>query len=166
MECLGAYREMLDKGTSPAEALEKVNFGSRDNARHPMLWDGSRNGGFTDGDPWLCMHSRAGEISVEKDLSSEKSVYRFYQALLKLRRENDVFLDGDLEVISAPEDRRFLYVRTLGDEKWAVVCNFDKKQDIELPFACERPALANLGRESADGAYRPYECSVSRISVR
>ena len=47
VECLGAYKDMLDTYT-PEEALEKVNFGSRDNARHPMAWDGSSSGGFTD----------------------------------------------------------------------------------------------------------------------
>lgn len=166
VESLGAYRDMLDEGLSPDEALEKVNFGSRDNARHPMLWTGGRNAGFTEGEPWLCMHSRAGEISVEKDLASEKSVYRFYRSLLKLRKETAAFLDGDLKVISKPSDDHFIYTRTLGGESWAVVCNFENVQEISLPFACDAPALSNLGRKTADGRYGPYECSVSRIRVR
>lgn len=163
VECLGAYKEMLEEGTSPDKALEKVNFGSRDNARHPIAWDSSSSGGFTTGKPWLCMHSRAGEINVEKDLASERSVYRFYQALLRLRRENKAFLDGDVDVISSKGDGYFVYIRALGDEKWVVVCNFESEQDISLPFKCDKPALANLGRDTAGGKYKPYECSVSRV---
>ena len=162
VECLGAYRK-LRRTLSEAEALEKVNFGSRDNARHPMPWDGSENHGFTTGTPWLLHHSRAGEINVEGDLASERSVYRFYQQLLRLRRDNEAFLDGGLEVISRPEDSFFVYTRSLGDEKWAVVCNFEEGQEIELPFECEAPALANCGRQTADGLYAPYECAVAAV---
>ncbi len=165
VESLGHYKEMLEE-YSPEEALEKVNFGSRDNARHPIAWDGSENGGFTDGTPWLCMHSRKDEINAAKDMSSERSVYRFYQALLKLRREHPAFLDGDLEVISKPDDNFFIYTRRLGDECWAVVCNFDKEQEISLPFRCSEPALANLGRTAADGSYKAYECSISKVTTR
>ncbi len=162
VESLGHYKDMLEKYT-PEEALEKVNVGSRDNARHPMAWDSTENSGFTEGKPWLCPHSRAGEINVENDLASERSVYRFYQELLNLRRENGAFLDGDTEVISKKDDSFFIYTRTLGNEKWAVVCNFDKEQDISLPFRCEKPSLSNLGRESTDGSYAPYECCVSKL---
>lgn len=162
VESLGHYKEMLEK-YSPEEALEKVNFGSRDNARHPMSWDGSEKCGFTTGEPWLISHSRADEINVENDLSADKSVYRFYGDLFRMRAANEAFLDGDLEVISKPEDDFFVYTRTLGSEKWVVVCNFEKTSTIELPFECDKPALANLGRTTAAGAYSPYECAVAKL---
>lgn len=164
VESLGHYRDMLEKYT-PEEALEKINFGSRDNARHPMMWDDSEYNGFSTVKPWLLPHSRGNEINVKNDLASDKSIYRFYGDLFRLRTGNDVFLDGDLEVISTPEDDYFVYTRTLGDEKWAVVCNFEKPQDICLPFDCEAPELANLGRQSAGGAYAPYECAVARVTL-
>lgn len=162
IECLGWYREFLQK-YSPEEALEKVNFGSRDNARHPMCWDGSEKCGFTTGTPWLLPHSRSAEINVEADLASDKSIYRFYQDLLKLRARNDAFLDGDTEVISGEYEEYVIYTRTLGDEKWAVICNFEKTSLIRLPFSCEAPALTNLGRPTAGGVYKPYECAVCRV---
>ena len=162
VESLGHYKEMLDEYT-PEEALAKVNFGSRDNARHPMAWDGSRYGGFSESEPWLCVHSRKDEINAAKDMASEKSVFRFYQELLRIRKENEAFLDGRLDVISKPEDDYFVYTRTLGDSSWAVVCNFSNEQEIQLPFRCKAPALSNLGRKSAGGVYAPYECSVSEI---
>lgn len=162
VESLGAYRELLEKDT-PETALAKINFGSRDNARHPMAWDGSEKCGFTTGEPWIITHSRSSEVNAEADLAAEKSVYRFYQELLKLRAENDVFLDGDFTEVSTPKDDHFIYTRSLGDEKWVIICNFGQKQEIKLPFECETPALANLDRKTADGIYSPYECCAARL---
>ncbi len=165
VECLGYYRKFRET-LSEEECLDKINFGSRDNARHPMAWDGSRNSGFTDEDavPWLLPHSRAAEVNVENDLASQKSVYRFYRNLLKLRSGHEEFRFGDVEILSRPEDDFFVYARSLGDARWVVVCNFETPQNIELPFECDAPVLANLSRTTADGSYAPYECSVSRVS--
>ena len=165
VESLGAYRKYRQT-LSEEETVKKINFGSRDNPRHPMAWDDSKNNGFTEEgcEPWLITHSRAEEVNVKKDLESEKSVYRFYQELLELRAENDAFQGGSVEVLSSPEDDFFIYTRSAGDEKWVVICNFEKDQDIELPFECEPPALANLGRTTAAGRYISYECAAARIS--
>ena len=156
IESRNAYREFCQSMTE-AEAIEKINFGSRDNARRPMAWAGGEGCGFTTGRAWITPHSRCGEINLENDLKAEKSVFRFYQALLKLRREHDAFLDGEVEVISRPEDDCMIYTRTLGAEKWAVVCNFHHAQEIALPFRCGGAALSNLGRCEAAGLYAPYE---------
>ena len=163
VESLGAYRKYRET-LSEEETLEKINFGSRDNGRHPMAWDGSKNSGFTEGDcePWLINHSRAKEVNVENDLNSERSVRRFYQELLRLRAGSNAFLEGDFEVLSSQEDDFFIYTRAAGGEKWVVVCNFEKEQVIDLPFGCEKPALSNLGRKTADGRYQPYECAAAK----
>ena len=159
IESKNAYREFCQSMTAK-EAIEKINFGSRDNARRPMAWKGGEGCGFTTGKAWITPHSRCGEINLENDLKAEKSVFRFYQALLKLRREHDAFLDGEVEVISRPEDDCMIYTRTLGNEKWVVVCNFHRAQEIALPFRCGGAALSNLGRQEASGLYAPYECAV------
>ena len=164
VESLGWYKKFL-KTYNEEECIEKINFGSRDNPRHPMAWDDSKNSGFTgrDCEPWIINHSRAKEINVKNDLNSDKSVYRFYQELLKLRAGNNVFHDGIVEVISKPEDEYFAYTRSLNGEKWVVICNFEKEQDIEVPFECEPPSLANLDRKAASGRYISYECAISKL---
>ena len=151
---------------TPEEALRKINFGSRDNARHPMAWSNGANGGFSTGKPWIALHSRYQEINVEGDLAADRSVYRFYQALLALRRSNDAFLNGDLEVISSADDPYFIFARKMGNERWVVVCNFESEQQIKLPFQCEKPSLANLNREAIDGKYASYECAVAKCILR
>ena len=164
VESLGYYRKYRET-LSEEECLEKINFGSRDNARHPMAWDGSRNNGFTDegATPWLLPHNRAAEINVKADLASQKSVYSFYRKLLELRKNNKEFQYGDVEILSKPEDSFFVYIRGIGESKWAVICNFEARQDIELPFECEAPVLANLNRATAGGSYAPFECAVAQI---
>ena len=164
VECLGYYRKYRET-LSEEECLEKINFGSRDNARHPMAWDGSRNNGFTDegATPWLLPHNRAAEINVKADLASQKSVYSFYRKLLELRKNKKEFQYGDVEILSKPEDSFFVYIRGVGESKWAVICNFEARQDIELPFECEAPVLANLNRATAGGSYAPFECAVAQI---
>lgn len=108
VESINAYREFCQ--TMPKEeALAKINFGSRDNARHPMAWDESENGGFTRGIPWIAFHSRHREINVKRDQASNRSAYHFFQALLKLRATHDAFLSGDFHVISNADDHFFVF---------------------------------------------------------
>ena len=164
IESINAYGEFCQ--TMPkAEALAKINFGSRDNARHPMAWDDGKTGGFTTGKPWIALHSRYREINVKTDQASDRSVYRFYQALLKLRAAHDAFLKGDVHVVSSPEDPFFIFTRSTANEKWAVICNFESEQEITLPFSCEKPTLSNLNRTAAAGKYAPYECAIACLKT-
>ena len=161
IESINTYAELC-QSMSAVAALEKINFGSRDNARRPMAWNAGQGGGFSDAEPWISLHSRQSKINLENDMMSERSVFRFYQKLLKLRREQDAFLDGSFEVISGPEEECFIFTRTLGQEQWAVVCNFAQETVIELPFDGE-VVLSNLGRIDVSGIYQEYECAVIRV---
>jgi len=163
IESINAYKEFIQT-MSAEEAIEKVNFGSRDNARHPIAWDSTPTGGFsTSNKAWIAYHSRLAEVNLESDLAAERSVFRFYQKLLKLRAETPAMLDGEFKVISKPEDEFFVYTRTFGSEKYAVICNFADEKQIALPFECDAPVLANLDRQTAGGVYQPYECAVCKI---
>ena len=162
IESINTYREFCEV-MSPEEAIAKISFGSRDNTRHPMAWSSEQGGGFSPAKPWITLHSRQKEVNLENDLKAEKSVYRFYQALLRLRAGTEAFLDGTYTTISKPEDDCFIYTRSWEGETWAVICNFDKAQEITLPFECDAPALTNLNRMTAGGLYRPYECAVCRV---
>ena len=161
IESVNTYAELC-QSISAEEALEKINFGSRDNARHPMAWTAGEGGGFSTAEPWIALHSRQKEINLETDLAADKSIFRFYQQLLKLRREENVFLEGCFEVVSATEDECFIFTRTLGQEKWVVVCNFAQETNVELPFEGD-VILSNFERVQASGRYAAYECAVIRV---
>ena len=161
VECLNAYQEFLKAGYSEKEALSKVNFGSRDNARRPFAWDGSAYAGFSTHEPWLPIASRAGEINLAADQQAEKSVFRFYRDLLRLRREEPALRRGVTEVLSAEEDNFFVFSRTLDGRVFTVVCNFEQPSAIEGAKSFGEEVLHNyLDRKPGDTAFRPYEIAV------
>ena len=54
IESLNAYKELTTKENIPAKTvMGYIKAVGRDNARTPMQWDASENGGFTSGTPWL-----------------------------------------------------------------------------------------------------------------
>ncbi len=56
----------------------------RDGARHPMQWDGSANGGFTTGEPWLPVVDAA-ERNVADQAADPGSLLALYRELIALR---------------------------------------------------------------------------------
>ncbi len=162
VECLNQYREFIDNGMDAQTALEKINFGSRDNSRRPMAWDNSPYYGFSDTEPWMPVPSRGGEINLENDLQAEKSVFRFYQALLKLRKEHGAFRQGRFDVLSRPEDNFFVYERRLDEEKFTVVCNFDAPSEITCDGMDGAPVLSNCGMKAGERHFPPYGVAVYR----
>ncbi len=157
IEAKNFYRANLE-ALGEEEVLRRLNFGSRDNARHPMPWD--ENSGSAKS--WIVPYSRGGEIHVKHDLSSEKSIYRFYQQLFVLRKDVSAFRHGTYEDLTNGREGMYLYSRTLGVETYLVVCNFDK----ERPLSFEKEGkvfLSNMGRSSISGVYAPYECAVFQL---
>jgi alpha-glucosidase len=59
---------------------------SRDPARAPMPWDGSRHGGFSAAEPWLPAYADAGAIGVAAQRDDPSSCLALYRRLLALRR--------------------------------------------------------------------------------
>ena len=156
IECINRYNDEAP-AIGVEKALERCNFGSRDGTRRPMCWDGSANGGFTTGKPWLTVHSRCEEVNLEADKAREKSVFRFYQALLKLRASSDAILYGTLKVLSREEDPFFIFEREKDGEKFTVIVNFEQESQIRLPEDADT-VLHNYA-DFAD-TFHPYETAV------
>ena len=107
----------------PAGAAEKMIIsGARDHARTPMQWDGGVNAGFNAGTaPWQCLNPNYKEINVEADLASGRSIYRFYQEVLRIRRSEPALIYGST-VEYYPDDRQVIaYSRSLGGARFLVV---------------------------------------------
>ena len=163
IESLNMFEEL--KSEMPeGPAMEKINFGSRDNARRPMAWNGGKNGGFTEGTPWIPVSSRWKEINLLSDLQSEKSVWRFYRELLAIRRKYDAVTEGETVFLSSDADPFFAYLRTGPDDSGRIlyVCNFESESEIRLPLE-GKTLLSNCGRKRVSGTYRPYETAVFLI---
>ena len=156
------YYKMNPHNVDGEEMIKRINFGSRDNSRRPMNWDSGENGGFSGGKTWISLHNKYKTINVAADISSEKSVYKYFQKLLKLRLENEAFITGKYEDVT--EDRKGIYVykRYTDSECYIVVCNFENETKLELEANSEL-VLSNYGERKIAGCYMPYECAVYKL---
>lgn len=129
LESVNAYRELIESGLYTKEDMfPKIAHKSRDNARTPMPWDTSENAGFTTGTPWLALNPNYNKINVADQLKREDSVFHYYQKLIKLRKEYEIIVYGKYELLLPDDEHIFAYVRTLGNQKLLVVCNFCKTE--------------------------------------
>lgn len=120
------YDERSELGYSEEAILHSINAKGRDNARHPMQWDDSKNGGFTTGTPWLPVGD-AQVINAKAALADSDSLFYTYQRLIRLRKELPVIVSGDYHVVETPDAKVLAYLRTLGDQKLLVVVNFSEE---------------------------------------
>lgn len=146
------------------ELLAKLNFGSRDNARRPVAWNGEKYGGFSTVKPWIPIYSKYKEINLEKDKNSEKSIFAFYKKLLAFRKSSPTVLYGDYREITGENKSCYIYERNYEDEKLVIVCNFEKENTIRLSYPNGELLLSNYSpSRPLNGAYAPYELAVFRI---
>lgn len=147
--------------------LRLIRWAVRDNARTPMQWDGTANAGFNRGEkPWQCVNPDYRDINVEKDLASDKSVYRFYQKLLALRKSEPVLLSGKT-IEYYPDDRQVIsYSRSMDSKRFLIVGNFSgTRADFIMPGDFEldemKIRMTNRGRTDAEVEeiiqMKPYE---------
>mgnify|MGYP002523549487 CR=1 FL=1 len=167
VESTNAYNEFLKEGMTEEQALKKIDFGSRDNARRPFAWDKTQFCGFSTHEPWLPVASRSNEINLEKfcdsrnDKKSEKSIFRFYKKLLKLRKDEAALRKGTVAVLSKPEDEYFIYTRELNNSKFTVICNFGQNSTINGIEKFGNEILFNYSdRKAGNKLLRPYEIVV------
>ncbi|WP_373232290.1 alpha-glucosidase [Cohnella sp.] len=130
------YIEEVGKSRHPQEVLQSLQALSRDNSRTPMQWNDSNSAGFTSGTPWININPNYNEINVERDMSVRDSVYRYYQQLIRLRKNHEVMIYGLFEELPEwLEDKHlYVYTRTLGEERWLIVLNHsDEESSLRLP---------------------------------
>lgn len=127
------YNFFIDKQISSEKALEMVNRKTRDNARTPMQWNFDRNSGFSDVKPWFDVNSNYKSINVKKDLQSRDSIYRFYQKLLQLRKEDSIMIDGEFRPLYINDSEIYAFIRELSGHKKLIVCSlcaYNKKFEV------------------------------------
>jgi oligo-1,6-glucosidase len=150
LESTRFYAEALASGADPAQLLGVIGFKSRDNARTPMQWDASANGGFSTGTPWLPATANYVEINAAAAIADPGSVFHHYRALIALRHELEVVREGRFDLLLPDDERLFCFTRTLGDEVLLVVANWSSAP-VALPDGL--PSLA--GAELLLGTHDP-----------
>jgi len=164
LESVNAYRELVESGLyTDGDMFPKIAHKSRDNARTPMQWDASENAGFTTGTPWIAVNPNYKKINVADQLKREDSVFHYYQKLIRLRKENEIIVYGNYELLLPEDENIFAYKRTLDNQKLLVVCNFSKSEQ-KFDFSGYENAkvlISNYNRDARkDGILKPYEATV------
>jgi oligo-1,6-glucosidase len=124
IETLNWYQEQLKSGQKEEEIMKIIFQKSRDNARTPMHWNDSPNAGFTDGEPWIKVNPNYKEINVEESLKKSDSILNYYKKLIKLRKNNLVFVYGYYQPILENDPQIFAYFRELDEDRILVILNF------------------------------------------
>ena len=136
---------------------------SRDNARTPMQWDDSINGGFSAGTPWLSVNGNYPRINVKQQEDDPGSVLSYYRQLIAFRNGSRVLQEGDFTELYR-KNGVYAYRRACDGEALTVVISLaegERKNPASGEVVC-----SNYGRETAPARLAPYEALVLREVVR
>ncbi|PAE32510.1 glycoside hydrolase family 13 protein [Bacillus sp. 7884-1] len=167
IELLNMYKEKLSLGWSHERIMEAIYTKGRDNARTPMQWDESENGGFTSGTPWIKVNPKYKEINAKAALEDSNSIYYYYQRLIQLRKDVDIITTGRFELVLANDPNIFAYKRIGENETLIILCNFsDQVVGVSNEGIIESVKDASIvitndeDKDSSRNVLNPYEAVV------
>lgn len=174
IETLNMYKEKVDAGVTPEQIMQSIYAKGRDNARTPMQWDESENAGFTTGTPWISVNPNYRDINAAKQVDDPNSIFHYYKKLIELRKQHEIIVYGDYDLLLPEHPAIYAYTRILADEKLLVVLNFSSEHTLfELPEECSYKTLELLiGNYDVDQnesiekiELKPYEARVYRLTI-
>lgn len=125
---INGYKKAKSQGEDMETFMQNLRFGSRDHGRTPMQWNAMENAGFTSGNPWLPLNPNYIDVNTEAELADENSVLNHFKKMTALRKESDILIYGDYELLLPEHPQVYAYTRSLGDEQFLVVLNFSKEK--------------------------------------
>lgn len=129
IESINMYHERLAAGYSEADILASVNAKGRDHARTPMQWRGDQaHAGFTVGQPWIPVNDNFTEINVAQNLAEKDSVFATYQQLIQYRKDHDIVVKGDFQLLYPDHPAVFAYKRQWQDDAFVVFANVSEEE--------------------------------------
>lgn len=128
IESINMYHERLAAGHSEADILTSINAKGRDHARTPMQWRGDQaHAGFTVGQPWIPVNDNFTEINVAQNLAEKDSVFATYQQLIQYRKDHDIVVKGDFQLLYPDHPAVFAYKRQWQDDAFVVFANVSEE---------------------------------------
>ncbi len=161
--------------------LKRIHFSSRDSARTPMQWDGTKYAGFSDHKPWFYVNPNYKRINVAKQQFEPDSILNYYRRCIKLRSQSRTLLYGSYREYAAGHPYVYLYERRLDNISYLILCSFAKEP---LPFLLPKKfrhhkaelVLTNCPSKYKEGEsiilpeggflLSPYEALVYRMKYR
>ncbi|KAK6198483.1 glycoside hydrolase superfamily [Scheffersomyces amazonensis] len=159
------FRENGSKTGDNEKLMDVINLMARDNARSPIQWNSSSQGGFTSGTPWTRVHDNYEQINVESQLHDPTSMLSFWKQAIRLRKQyKELFVYGRLEILDWENENIFTFLKI--DErgnKAYVVINFTAKSVNFvnlLPDKTLTLILSNQSKELSETQLMPYESRI------
>ena len=129
IESINMYHERLAAGYSEADILTSINAKGRDHARTPMQWRSDQaHAGFTVGQPWIPVNNNFTEINVAQNLAEKDSVFATYQQLIQYRKDHDIVVKGDFQLLYPDHPAVFAYKRQWQDDAFVVFANVSEEE--------------------------------------
>jgi oligo-1,6-glucosidase len=170
LQVLNAYQALIrEKGGDEAQFLAVCNRIARDHARTPMQWRNAPNAGFTTGsNTWLKVNPNFTTINAETDRQNPRSVWHFYQQLIRFRRQNPTLVYGKYRDLLPEHAHIYAFTRTFEGAQMLMVGNFSGEyQPLALPPDIQAgtwgTAISNYTDETGEGipaGLRPFEARI------
>ncbi|MNO21466.1 Oligo-1,6-glucosidase [compost metagenome] len=153
IEILNMYREKMEQGADPNKVMESIYAKGRDNARTPFQWDNAPHGGFTTGLPWIAANSNYTTINAAQAQADPNSIFHYYRQLISLRKEHDILVYGDFQMLLPDHDEIVAFTRTLDGQKLLVMLNFFDGEPEWLPEWLTKQGISSSGSRLLIGNY-------------
>lgn len=168
IESINMYNERMQQGYAKEEIIRAINKKGRDNARRPIPWDESLNGGFSTETPWLALNPNYQDLNVKKDQQNEESIFKYYKKLIRLRKEHELIVWGDYKELLPNDPQLFVYERSYQGETWLIIINFYEKPTIykDADRKVETIVISNYmdsSKEISKLELRPFESVVYKL---
>ncbi len=147
IETINGIESLRIQGKDDNYILNYFRKKSRDNSRTPIQWDDTLNAGFTDVKPWLDINPNYININTKSQIDSDKSILNYYKKLISLRKENEIFKNGDCEFILKSEEDLIAFKRTYNNKIMYVLLN---RSNNEI--------LLNTNKQFWNGNIEDYLC--------
>jgi len=129
VETLNAWKLAEIEGKDMELFLKLVHKQSRDNARTPMQWDSSENGGFTKSKPWIPLNKNFKMINVTNQEEDPHSILQYYRKMIAFRKANKTLVYGEYKDLEPNHSKLFIYKRW--DEKYMFLVAHNFSDNLE-----------------------------------
>ena len=166
IESIGMYQQIKNKGGNLREFLNDQKITARDNGRTSFQWDKSVNAGFTSRTPWLKVNPNYTTVNVSAEEKDSLSCLNYFKKLIKLRKQNPVFVYGKYQLLDSDNSNVYAYSRELNGKKLLVLLNFTNKPasvSTGVNMSNARLLIDNYGKVSSTNSLRPYEAAVYEL---
>ena len=119
---------------------DNIYLGDRNGVRTPMHWDDGKNAGFSNCPPSKLYAPVISDpeynystVNVEVQKNKPSSLYNFLKKIIKIRKRNKAFGDGELEFLYPDNKKVLVFLRKRKSKTYLVVLNLSKSaQPVEI----------------------------------